>query len=141
MNPEVWGPRFWFMLQTMAMAYPESANTVTQKKYYEFISNIPLFLPNPEFSKHFASLLDEFPVSPYLDSRISFMKWVHFIHNRMNSYLGKPEINFYDSLELYYKHYEPKEIVEKKKYKTRKRQIEMGVMGMLALIILYSSKK
>ena len=141
MNPEVWGPRFWFMLQTMSMAYPESANTVTQKKYYEFIHNIPLFLPNPKFSKHFSSLLNNFPVSPYLDSRISFMKWVHFIHNKMNSYLGKPEINFYDSLELYYKHYEPKEIVEKKKYKTRKRQIEMGVMGMLALIILYSSKK
>ena len=141
MNPEVWGPHFWFVLQTISMTYPLHANTVTQKKYYEFINNLPLFIPNPQIGNYFASLLDQYPIQPYLNTRHSFMKWVHFIHNKINSNLDKPEISFFDSLELYYKHYEPKEIVHKKKYKNRKRYIEISIVIALILIIIYTAKK
>ena len=55
MNPEVWGPHFWFTLHTMSMTYPIHPNTVTKKKYYEFITNLPIFLPNSDIIIHRAT--------------------------------------------------------------------------------------
>ena len=141
MNPEVWGPKFWFVLHTIAMSYPLHPNSVTKKKYYELIQNLPLFIPNIAMGNHFSKLLDDCPLTPYLSSRTSFMKWVHFIHNKINLYLGKSEISFQDSLEYYYKHYEPKDITHKKIIKDRKRYIEIGVIIFFGLTVLYYAKK
>jgi len=141
MNPEVWGPHFWFVLFTISMHYPQRPITVTKKKYYEFIQNFPLFLPSEKIGNNFAKLLDKYPVTPYLDSRMQFMKWVHFIHNKVNEHLDKQEVGFYDALELYYKHYEPKDITDKKQNIWKKRYIEIGVVITLIIAIFYSYKK
>ena len=50
LDPKVWGPHYWFFLHTLAMTYPHHPNSVTKKKYYEFIQNLPLFLPVEEIS-------------------------------------------------------------------------------------------
>lgn len=110
LDPEVWGPHYWFVIFTMALTYPENVTKVTKKKYYDFIQNLPLFLPCSECGVHFAKLLDKYPVTPYLDSKDSFMRWVHFIHNRVNEELDEPKplINLKQALERYYKLYEKK---------------------------------
>ena len=56
-DPIVWGPHFWFILMTMAVSYPLKANDVTQKKYYDFITNLPLFIPHPQIGNKFSSLI------------------------------------------------------------------------------------
>ena len=66
-----------------------------KKKYYDLIQNLPTFIPNKRMGKQFEKKLNEFPVTPYLSSRDSFMKWVHFMHNKINKKLGKPQVNFY----------------------------------------------
>ena len=141
MNPEVWGPSFWFTLHTISMTFPLHPTTVTKKKYYEFITNLPLFLPHSGIGNHFAKLLDDYPIEPYLSSRLSFMKWVHFIHNKINSYLGKKDISFSDFLSAYQKQYEPKDITLKKENKSKKRYIEISITIALVLIVLYCFKK
>ena len=60
MNPEVWGPHFWFVLFTISMHYPQRPNTVTKKKYYEFIQNFPLFLPSEKILKEALMRIDQF---------------------------------------------------------------------------------
>ena len=32
LDPEVWGPRFWFVMFTMAISYPDNVTKVTKKK-------------------------------------------------------------------------------------------------------------
>ena len=83
LHPSVWGPHYWFTLHTIAIAYPQYPNEVTKKKYYDFIQNLPLFIPIENIGNTFSKMLDKYPVTPYLDSRDSFMKWVHFIHNKI----------------------------------------------------------
>ena len=78
LNPYVWLPHFEFTLQTIAVQYPKKPNEVTKKKYYEFISNIPVFFPIKPLGKSFSNMLNKYPVTPYLDSRTAFMKWTHF---------------------------------------------------------------
>ena len=141
LSPKVWGPHFWFVLNTMAITYPKYPNDVTIKKYYDFLHNLPLFLPNNKIGDHFSKMLDEFPPTPYLSSRLSFMKWVHFIHNRVNSLLKKPHIDFYKSLEQYYAHYKPKELVLKEEFERRKKYIHIGITSVLIVILFYIYNK
>ena len=141
MNPEVWGPHYWFFLFTISMNYPQRPKTVTKKKYYEFIQNFPLFIPSEKIGNNFAKLLDKYPVTPYLDSRMEFMKWVHFMHNKINENLDKQEMGFYDALELYYKHYEPKDMVEKKRAHLRRRNIDISILVIMSFLVIYCIKK
>ena len=122
-DPIVWGPHFWFILMTLAVSYPLKANDVTQKKYYDFITNLPLFIPHPQIGNKFSSLIDKYPVSPYLEGKDSFLKWVHFIHNKINVQLGKDEITMTEALDAYYDMYKPKEIVLREQIKYRKKLI------------------
>jgi hypothetical protein len=108
-KPSVWGPHYWFFLHTVSFCYPIHPNTVTKKKYYDFIQNFPLFIPRDEISIEFSKLLNEYPVTPYLDSRMAFIRWVHFIHNKINEKLKKPKISLKKFYESYYEQYVEKE--------------------------------
>lgn len=96
-----WGPKMWFMMHCAAYNYPDNPNPITKRKYYDFIQNIPLFIPDVKMSDNFSILLDKYPVSPYLCSRDSFMRWVHFVHNKVNCSLGKEEISLYASIDKF----------------------------------------
>lgn len=110
LDPAIWGPHYWFVLQTIALTYPEVPTAVTKRKYYDFIQNLPLFIPNTKIGDRFLDLLDKFPVSPYLDSRDSFIRWMHFIHNKINAMLDKEELTLLDALDKYREHYRPTEV-------------------------------
>jgi len=121
LDSKIWGPHYWFVLLTIAISYPIHPNDVTKKKYYELIQNFPLFMPDSKIGNKFSSLLDKYPIAPYLDSRDSFIKWVHFIHNRINVSLKKDEISLSQALKEYYSHYKPKalKIYEERKYRKK----------------------
>lgn len=137
LNPYVWLPYFKFILQTIAVQYPKKPNEVTKKKYYELIINIPVFFPMKPLGKTFHKMLDKYPVTPYLDSRLSFMKWCHYIVNKLNVILELPEEDFYKSLEEYYNKYKPKEDLERINLQNKKKYIEIGtIFGILILVYI-----
>ena len=133
LNPEVWGPFYWFVLHTIALTYPANPNEVIKKKYYDFIQNLPLFIPVSTIGNQFSVLLDKYPVTPYLDSQQSFVKWMHFIHNKINVQLDKPELSMEDAMVSYYEHYKPKAV----KAKEQRRRREKYVFAGLILVILF----
>ena len=65
LDPTVWGPFYWFVFHTIALTYPTNPNETIKKKYYDFIHNIPLFLPVQTIGNNFSVLLDKYPVTPY----------------------------------------------------------------------------
>ena len=140
LNPKVWGPHYWFVLHTIANTYPLSPNDVTKKKYYDFIQNLPLLLPIQEIGNSFAKYLDKYPVTPYLDSRPSFMKWMHFIHNKINVSIGEPELSQEESMAQYYDEYKPKVVKDAQQRKQREKLIFLLILGFLIIIggILYN---
>ena len=140
-EPTVWGPHFWFILMTLAVSYPLKANETTQKKYYDFITNLPLFIPHPQIGNKFSSLIDKYPVSPYLEGKDSFLKWVNFIHNKVNIQLGKDEMTLTEALDAYYEMYKPKEIILREQVKYRKKLIFGGIITGLLIGGYYLYKK
>ena len=141
LNHNVWLPHLKFTLQTMAVTYPKNPNDVSIKKYYDFIQNLPVFIPMDPIGNNFLDLLDKYPVTPYLSSRMSFMKWIHFIFNKIHEQLEQPVDEFYDSLEKYYDEYKPKEIRNKESIKTRQRYIQFGIALLIIGGIFYIYKK
>lgn len=134
-EPDVWGPHYWFFLHTIAHSYPETPNAVTKRKYYDLIQNMPLFIPVSDIGNKFSSLIDKYPVSPYLDSRESFIRWVHFIHNKVNASLGKEEISLLASIDLYKSYYKDKPFILSETLNLRKHYIHAALaFGCIFLI-------
>ena len=136
-NADVWGPHYWFFLHTIANSYPKVCNKVTQRKYYDLMMNMPLFIPDPEIGNYFSSLLDKYPVSPYLDNRDSFIRWMHFIHNRINRILDKEELNLFEALEDYREKYKPPPIKISEKMNIKKEYIIASFTLLCLILIIY----
>lgn len=141
LEPDVWGPHFWFFLHTIAISYPQRPNDVTKKKYYEFIMNLPLFIPVEKIGNDFAQLIDQYPVSSYLDNKDSLVRWMHFIHNKINQKLEKPTISLNDFYTKYYDEYKPKNIKMKEHYRWKEKLIyTMIVLGATGFILYFYNK-
>ena len=106
--PSVWGPHYWYFLHTIAHSYPEQPSTTMQKKYYEFYQDLPIFIPVESIGNSFASLLDRYPVTAYLDSRASLVRWTRFIHNKVNEKLGKSTLSPQEANDVYITSLPPK---------------------------------
>ena len=137
LDPKVWGPHYWFFLHTLAMTYPHHPNSVTKKKYYEFIQNLPLFLPVEEVSGEFSKLLDKYPITPYLDNRDSFVRWMNFIHNKINEKLEKPQISLNDFFVKYYDEYKTHDEKITEYYKLKERIIYFSIILGISGTIYY----
>ncbi len=138
---KIWGPHYWFVLHTIALRYPKNPNDVTKKKYYDFISNLPLFIPDTKMGDDFAELLDKYPVTPYLDNNNTFSKWMHFIHNRINEKLKKPTVKYNDFLEQYFSLYKPKEEIDLESIRYREKLIYGGILLAILISIFIIYKK
>ena len=137
LDPKIWGPHYWFFLHTVAMTYPHHPNAVTKKKYYEFVQNLPLFIPVEQISKEFEKLIDLYPITPYLDNRDSFVRWMHFAHNKINEKLEKPQISLNDFFVQYYNEYKSQNEKLAEFYKLKEKIVYGGILGLLLGAIYY----
>ena len=137
LDPKIWGPHYWFFLHTLSMTYPKNPNAVNKKKYYEFIQSLPLFIPVESISGEFSKLLDRYPVAPYLDNRESFILWMHFIHNKINEKLEKPQITLNEFYVKYYEEYKPDNVKMLEFYKWREKVIYVVLLFAITLTIYY----
>ena len=134
-DPNIWGPHYWFFLHTIAESYPEQPNEVTKRKYYDLIQNMPIFIPISEIGNKFSHLLDEYPVTPYLCSKESFVRWMHFMHNKINVSIAKQEISLPEALNRYRSAYKPKPIYLAEKINMRKHYIYATLIFIFILLI------
>ena len=141
LDPKIWGPKYWFVLHTIALTYPDTPNSVTKKKYYDFIQNLPLFLPIENVGNNFSKMLDKYPVTPYLEGRESFIKWMHFIHNKINVELGVPEVTTEEAMSSYYSHYKPKAVSNIEEKKRREKIIYLVIILFILAIGIYLYSK
>jgi len=135
---EIWLPQLKFTLQTIALYYPKNPNEITIRKYYNLVQNLPVFFPEEPIGNTMRKILDDFPVQPYLNSKTSFMKWIHFVFNK------KLEINtksFYESLEEYYKNYKPREILNKEQIRQKKKYMYIFSVVLFLTVSTYYYNK
>ena len=135
LDPEIWGPHFWGFLHTVAMTYPKHPNAITKKKYYDFVQSIPLFIPVEQMSTDFSKLLEQYPVTPYLDNKESFIRWMWYIHNKVNDKLEKPRISLN---EVYRRANETRNQKIVDNYRLREKGLYFATLAGLVGIIYYN---
>ena len=135
-NAAIWGPHYWFFLHTIAHSYPEHPNAVTKRKYYDLIQNMPIFIPQHEMGNKFSVILDKYPVTPYLEKRDSFIRWMNFIHNKYNELLSKKEFTIYESIDQYLNEYKPKPIVLTESLRIKSYIVHL-VFILICLFLIY----
>lgn len=107
MDPNVWGPPLWFIMHSVAMNYPEAnPSYVEQRNHYDFYHSLRNVLPCGVCREHYASLIKQYPLNPYLESRDQLVSWVVLIHNKVNLRYGKPEMVVSDANAKYVKLFE-----------------------------------
>lgn len=158
LDPKIWWPHYQFVLQSIVFNYPHHPNEISQKKMYEIIMNIPLWIPNEEMSNTIIELLNEYPVSSYLTNRTTFLKWLHEFTKRMrrriNDYDKKrtkqdgatitapfEDQTYYDFIQDYHHEYLPAVAREKEYKKWLMKMKSVGVMISLLGVIGYFSWK
>ena len=137
LDENIWGPLYWKFLYTAALTYPNHPNDITKRKYYDLIMNFPLFIPNENMGNTFSKFLDNYPPQSYLSSKESLIKWVWFVHNKINIFLGKPEMNYYEAMNTFYEDYKPKEKKKKEEQKTKHKYIFIITLILLISLILF----
>jgi hypothetical protein len=135
-DPAVWGPHYWFFLHTIAQIYPECPDKAIKRKYYDLIHNMPTFLPIGTMGNKFSDLINKYPVTPYLDNRESLVRWVHFIHNKINVMIGKEEVTLLESIDLYFAYYKATPLVMMEKLNIKKHHIYIS-LSLICLIFIY----
>lgn len=139
LDAKIWGPHYWFFIHSLALSYPDSPNDILKRKYYDFFMNLPLFLPDVEFAKYFSTLLDTYPVSPYLNSKDSLFRWTVFIHNKINAVLGTQPMTVEEAMDKYYVNYEPQPTYLYKDLKIRRYYLHVGfILTVLALSFYFA---
>lgn len=102
---------------------------------------MPLFIPVETIGNNFSKLLDQYPLTAYLDNRDSFIRWMHFIHNKINDKLEKPRISINDFYVQYYEEYKPKDTKIKEYFRWREKIIYIiVVIGATGLITYLYNK-
>ena len=141
LEPNIWGPHYWFFFHSITFTYPKKPTSATKKKYYDFIHNLPLFIPHKEISKQFITYLDAYPLTPYLDSSESFQKWMLFIHNKINKSIGKQQMSYYDLMNNFNEMYKPKQVANQTFIKWKNKLIYITLMLIFIGIIAYIYNK
>ena len=90
-----------------------------------------------EISGEFSKLIDKYPITPYLDNRDSFVRWMHFIHNKINEKLEKPQISLNDFFVKYYDEYKTGDEKLTQYYKIREKVIYFGILVGIVGTIYY----
>jgi len=132
-EPSIWGPSYWFFLDNVAFTYPTYPNDVIKKKYYDLFQNLPFFIPHYKISNRFQELLDLYPIKSYLDNKKSLIKWVNFIHNKINVRLDKPTITLSEHYAQFHTAYEPNQSKLHRFFKERYKVIIVIFILLLAL--------
>ena len=101
MNPEVWGPSFWFVLHTISINYPENPTYVEKRNHHDFFKSMQFVLPCNICRTHYSQFFKKYPVEPFLENKESLVKWVIMIHNQVNKKQNKPTLDYEEVIKKY----------------------------------------
>lgn len=76
-------------MHTVARWYPDYPDASDMRSAREFYTSLRSLLPCPQCAEHYATLLEQYPISAALHNRAELMRWTWTIHDAVNQRLGK----------------------------------------------------
>jgi hypothetical protein len=88
-NPNVWGPKFWYTWHSVALGYPDNPTDLDKENYKNFYIYFSYVLPCEACSKDSYSRIKSVDWNNVLTSRKNLIKWTYNYHNDINIKLDK----------------------------------------------------
>ena len=98
-EPEIWGPKAWFFLESVAMAYSTDPTYEEKKAADNFFTSLKYMIPCEKCRNNYEKHLKIYPLTDkVLSSRDNLFMWIVNIHNSVN----KNKTRSYDETFKYY---------------------------------------
>lgn len=101
MEPKIWGPFMWFILHIISFNYPEKPTPYHKQSYRDFFNSLKHVIPCEQCRKHYTTHIQEYPITPHLDSKKHLIEWLIYIHNMVNVSLNKRTFTTDEVLTVY----------------------------------------
>jgi hypothetical protein len=101
MEPKIWGPFMWFILHIISFNYPDTPSPFDKDAYRDFFNALKNVIPCDQCKKHYTRHLQDYPITPHLDSKKSLIEWMIQIHNLVNVSLNKKQFTTEEVLTIY----------------------------------------
>ena len=113
MNPEVWGPPFWFALHSITFNYPINPNIESKERIRNFFNSLEYILPCQICKVHYSQHIRKHPIETKLSNRKDLVYWLIDIHNMVNSMNHKQLLPYNKVIKMYEKAYRKKIYLDK----------------------------
>lgn len=101
-NPNIWGPKAWFFIDTIILSYPNNPSNTDKTLYKNFLYQLKDVLPCESCRSHYSNNINDIPLSSYyLNSRSNLIEWIIKIHNKVNIKNNKRIISKNDFIQYY----------------------------------------
>lgn len=102
-DPQVWGPAFWFILHNSSARYPVKASPVARKSMKDFILGMPIMIPCEECADHATAHIEanHFRLDEVTSGRQQLFNFFVDFHNLVNKRYGKPIMGYEEAFALY----------------------------------------
>jgi len=99
-NPNIWGPKAWFFLDTIILSYPENPTHSDIILFKDFFVNVGNILPCEKCRFNFEDHIIKFPLNnDILKSKNKLISWWINIHNETRQ--GKKLFTYNDFIDYY----------------------------------------
>lgn len=103
MDPNIWGPKFWFSLHNISLTYPFYPTDEDKIRYKSFFELLQYVLPCVVCRVNYKENLKNNPIEPHLKNRQSLVYWVVDLHNMVNKENGKSLVSYKEFIKNYEK--------------------------------------
>jgi len=102
MDPNIWGPKGWYFIHSIALAYPDNATDKQKEKYKTFFLTLGDVLPCPVCQEHYKENVNEKDLDHALKSKKFLFNWTVNIHNKVNVLNNKAVLSHEAALQRMY---------------------------------------
>ena len=105
MEPNIWGPKLWFFIHTLALNFPETPTYTDIKNYEDFFENLKYIIPCDKCKLHYSQRLNTNPIRNHLKDSNTLFIWTIDLHNEVNKSLDKKILSYEEVTNIYKNNY------------------------------------
>ena len=94
LDPEIWGGKGWFFIESICLAYPTNPTEEEKKQYKIFFYTIPIVGPCNKCRQHFNKFINKYPLNDtILKSKENLILWILSAHNNIRKINNQKQIS------------------------------------------------
>jgi hypothetical protein len=102
LDPEIWGSKGWFFLDSIGLSYPDYPTEEEKKQYKNFFNAIPTVGPCNKCRQHFKQFINKYPLNDtILKSKDNLILWILSAHNNVRKINNQKQISLKEFYEFY----------------------------------------